>query len=225
VDGYDLPLPLNYTTVADVLQSAGYNTAAIGKVHRKKNKTKNKDIYEQNLRDLTTITTTILKWALGYNGTVGAPRLHGFNYYYGQLDQTQAHDYYPPFIWENEDLIELPLNANNRPNRTFCMSQPDQCTYTHDLFTNKTFEWLRNQSNAESPFFLYLAYTIPHAGGWNSNNSETGEPVPSDLGVVNYTNPTWPTVELDHASMITNYLVSTKLTSISIVAEQLDLSG
>eukprot|EP01102_Stenamoeba_stenopodia_P009204 TRINITY_DN2708_c0_g1_i1.p1 TRINITY_DN2708_c0_g1~~TRINITY_DN2708_c0_g1_i1.p1 ORF type:complete len:503 (-),score=84.70 TRINITY_DN2708_c0_g1_i1:97-1569(-) len=176
VDGHDLPLPLNYTTVADVLKGAGYTTAAIG------------------------------KWGLGYNGTVGAPRNHGFDYYYGQLDQTQCHDYYPPFVWENEDLIELPLNANNRPNRTFCMAQPDQCTYTHDLFTNKTFEWLMNQSNSETPFFLYLAYTIPHAGGWDSNYTETGEPVPSDLGVVNYTNPTWPTVELDHASMITNYL-------------------
>eukprot|EP01102_Stenamoeba_stenopodia_P011613 TRINITY_DN3588_c0_g1_i2.p1 TRINITY_DN3588_c0_g1~~TRINITY_DN3588_c0_g1_i2.p1 ORF type:complete len:481 (-),score=66.13 TRINITY_DN3588_c0_g1_i2:81-1523(-) len=169
----DIPLPRNHTTVADVLKSAGYRTAAIG------------------------------KWALGHNDTEGAPRKHGFDYYYGQIDQTQAHNYYPPYVWENEWTVELPRNLDNRPTRTLCMSRPEECSHTHDLFTDKAFEWLRNQSTSEDPFFLYLAYTVPHAGGWTTDNEESGSPVSY---LADYVDPTWPTVEQDHASMITNYL-------------------
>jgi len=141
---------------------------------------------------------------LGFNGTEGAPRSQGFDYYYGQIEQTLAHNYYPPFVWENEAKVELPLNIRNQPSRDFCMGQPDQCSYTQDLFTEKAYEWLHNQSLSENPFFLYLAYTTPHAGGWTTDNEESGSPVPSDG---EFTDPTWKTVERDHASMIANYLV------------------
>ena len=49
-------------------------------------------------------------------------------------------------------------------------------------------------AEAPVPFFLYLSYTVPHAGGWGDapSSPEDGNPVPSDLG---YGNHSWPAVE------------------------------
>jgi arylsulfatase A len=49
--------------------------------------------------------------------------------------------------------------------------------------------------------FLYLAYTDPHAGGWQGT-AETGNPAPSDGA---YSHTSWPDVEKDHASVISNF--------------------
>jgi len=168
VQGHDFPLPTNYSTVAQILRDyGGYKTALVG------------------------------KWGLGYNNTVGAPRKHGFDYYYGQLDQKECHNYYPPFIWENENKILLPENTN--ASRDLCMSSPSSCSYTMDLFTNKALEYLKNQTKSDKPFFLFLAHTVPHAGGWKGYE-ESGAPVPSDG---QYVDKPWPNVEKDHAAMIT----------------------
>jgi len=93
------------------------------------------------------------------------------------------------------------------------MSPNNNCAYANNMFTTKAIEVLhqRAQENLrreaegeeKQPFFLYLAYTIPHAGGWKGAE-ESGSPVPSD-GM--YNNTDWPNVEKDHASAITNYEV------------------
>jgi len=170
INGHDMPLLESDITVAQVLKSANYDTALIG------------------------------KWGLGYNGSTGAPRKKGFDYYFGQLDQNEAHNYYPPFVWENENKLELPSNKN--ASRERCMHSPRTCNYTHEMITQKALEYLENRVNSTNPFFLYLAYTVPHAGGWKDYD-ETGEPVPSNEP---YSNTSWPDVEKDHAAMITSYL-------------------
>jgi len=49
---------------------------------------------------------------------------------------------------------------------------------------------------APTAFFLYLSYTVPHAGGWGDapSSPEDGNPVPSDMA---YGNQSWPAVEKD----------------------------
>ncbi|MBB6479452.1 arylsulfatase [Spirochaeta isovalerica] len=89
-------------------------------------------------------TAAIGKWGLGYPGSSGTPDKQGFDYFFGYNCQRQAHDYYPDHIWENEKKLIL-----------------DGKTYTHDLFTEKALSWIEEERDA--PFFLYLAYTIPHA--------------------------------------------------------------
>jgi len=49
---------------------------------------------------------------------------------------------------------------------------------------------------------LYLAWTIPHAGGWEGT-LESGAPVPD---CDPYADQTWPDVEKGHAAAITSYL-------------------
>eukprot|EP01121_Diplochlamys_sp_Union-15-3_P015289 TRINITY_DN5026_c0_g1_i2.p1 TRINITY_DN5026_c0_g1~~TRINITY_DN5026_c0_g1_i2.p1 ORF type:complete len:352 (-),score=53.97 TRINITY_DN5026_c0_g1_i2:27-1082(-) len=163
----DYPLSKTDVTIASLLKKkAGYNTALIG------------------------------KWGLGQNDTTGAPRLQGFDYYFGQLTQVEAHNYYPLYVWENERRNDLSLN--NNASRTRCMDDPSSCTWTQDLFTSKAIDWL-NQQTAKQPWFLYLAFTVPHAGGWK-DTEESGAPVPTDL---DYANKSWPIVEKDHAASIT----------------------
>ena len=98
--------------------------------------------------------------------------------------------------------IEFPENVN--ASRARCMAPGNTCTWTHDLFTNKTIELLQAQAAkgpAAAPLWLFLGYTDPHAGGW-TGIAETGAPVPSDG---NYANESWPNVEKDHASVISNF--------------------
>ncbi len=68
------------TTVAKVLQQAGYKTALIG------------------------------KWGLGDIGAaeVGRPGRQGFDYFFGFLNQQHAHNHFPDFLWRNEERVALP---------------------------------------------------------------------------------------------------------------------
>lgn len=135
VDGHDLPLPSDSVTVAEVLKEAGYWTGLVG------------------------------KWGLGYNDTTGAPLDQGFDYYYGQLDQANCHNMYPPFVWENTEQLFFPTNKD--ASRERCMKPNNTCVWSHDLFTNKALEVLQQRSqHPEQPWFLEVAYTDPHAGGW-----------------------------------------------------------
>uniref|UniRef100_A0A7S2BZK4 Sulfatase N-terminal domain-containing protein n=1 Tax=Florenciella parvula TaxID=236787 RepID=A0A7S2BZK4_9STRA len=78
--------------------------------------------------------------------------------------------------------------------------------YTHDLFTEAAIGMLRSRTEGEAsaqPWFMYLSWTDPHAGGWSTTNAEEGNPVPDDgdFGAMS----DWPLVEQDHASVIQNF--------------------
>lgn len=108
------------TTIAMLLQDAGYKTAAIG------------------------------KWGLGEPESSAIPNKKGFDYWFGYLNQKKAHYYYPDSIWENQSKIEIAGNNNGQNN-----------TNIHQRFTDKALRFI--QKNKENPFFIYLAYTAPHA--------------------------------------------------------------
>jgi arylsulfatase A-like enzyme len=67
------------TTVAKMLQRAGYHTALVG------------------------------KWGLGDIGDAasGLPRKQGFDEFFGYLNQVHAHNQFPSFVWRNEERVEL----------------------------------------------------------------------------------------------------------------------
>lgn len=73
-------LRANDTTVAKVLQQAGYRTALIG------------------------------KWGLGDVGAAdtGLPRKQGFDEFFGFLNQHHAHNHFPDYLWRNEEKVSLP---------------------------------------------------------------------------------------------------------------------
>lgn len=140
VTGERVPLAPEDTTIAEILQEAGYTTGLVG------------------------------KWGLGEPETTGVPQLKGFDYFWGFLNQARAHTFYPEWVWRNDNRVVLtgnrdildiypqwkvyPLDGNEPPVRK-------QAQYTHDLDMQEA-EWFV-RANREGPFFLYLALQIPHA--------------------------------------------------------------
>jgi arylsulfatase A-like enzyme len=168
-----VPLQPEDTTVAEVLHQAGYLTALIG------------------------------KWGLGSENTTGVPQKKGFDEFVGYLDQVHAHDYYTDHLWRYhpatamspafDGQMSLPENAGGKKG-----------LYTHDLFTTSALNFLRlpktDSHHQTKPFFLYLAYTIPHANNEEGARTGNGMQVPSDAP---YSAESWPQVEKNKAAMIT----------------------
>jgi arylsulfatase A-like enzyme len=165
------PLLPEDVTVAEVLKSApggGYKTALIG------------------------------KWGLGEAGTTGIPNRQGFDYFFGYLNQRHAHNYYPSFLWRNEDRINL-RNIVPDEDREGSGISTNRVDYTHDLIAEESLKFIHENSgeNRGGSFFLYLAFTIPHA---NNEARNKGMEVP-DLG--EFANTDWPDQEKAKAAMIT----------------------
>ena len=131
------------------------------------------------------------KWGLGMANTPGTPNRKGFDQWFGFLGHVEAHDYYPAALyrWPNPQnsesfLFPLQLNVEGKKGQ-----------YSHDLFTSVALNFVR--VNKYNPFFLYLAYTIPHA---QNELKDKGMPVPSDAP---YSKEDWPQMEKNKAAMIT----------------------
>lgn len=112
------PIRLQDTTLATRLHNNGYATGMFG------------------------------KWGLGEENTTGAPELHGFDAFYGYLNQTHAHHYY------TNRLFEIKKGKTVRV-------ELDSAEYSDELIIQKALGFIKENKN--KPFFLYLPLTIPHA--------------------------------------------------------------
>ena len=113
-----LPLPEKIVTVAEVLKSAGYATACMG------------------------------KWGMGQFDTTGSPLKQGFDHFFGYNGQVHAHSYFPTWLDNDEQRIELPENKGEKK------------TYAQNLIQKDLLAWVEKQKT--NPFFLFYATTLPH---------------------------------------------------------------
>jgi arylsulfatase A-like enzyme len=139
-------------TVADVLKKEGYTTALIG------------------------------KWGLGDEGEaeVGIPRKHGFDQFFGYLNQGHAHNHYPAYLWRNEEKVE------NKQ-------------YSDDRFADESIAFVN--THKDKPFFLYWSMVVPHAHNALKGKPPLGGAEVPDLGP--YADKDWPGPDKGHAAMIT----------------------
>ncbi len=186
--------PADWPLLPALLQRAGYETMLFGK-----SAPMDDDVHGQSPRGP-------LVW--------GMPTRHGFDHFVGQPNQLYCHNMYPTHWTVGEREETLPLNMKNNRTRDACMSDPSAYNYTTDLFADAAISWLRakrgrdearrSDANAEppKPFFAYLSFTVPHAGGWSGGVEapEQGQPVPTDMGYGARTD--WPVVERDHAASV-----------------------
>jgi arylsulfatase A-like enzyme len=156
-------------TVAKALQQAGYTTALIG------------------------------KWGLGDIGPAdsGLPRKHGFDLFFGYLNQRHAHNHFPDFLWHNEERISLP-NVVTPVGGDGAGYATDARLFADDLFTDESLKFIANHQH--QPFFLYWSLIIPHANNERTRELKDGAHVP-DYGP--YTSMDWPDQDKGHAAMIT----------------------
>jgi arylsulfatase len=104
-------------------------------------------------------TGIIGKWGLGMPEEQSGPNDFGFDYSYGYLCQRVAHTYYPDHLWRNQKQELLPGNPPTTLSGDWQI-EPGGKTYSHDLMAADALKFVRERKGA--PFFLYLAFTIPH---------------------------------------------------------------
>ena len=155
-----VPLEPDDVTVAEVLKTVGYTTGIIG------------------------------KWGLGESQTTGIPNRQGFDEWFGYLNQRHAHNYYPDYLWHNEEKVPL-------PNVVVRNVASKRVVYSAELFGREAIGFLDRAGSSDEPFFLYLALTLPHA---NNEAGKQGMEVPSDEP---YSHEPWPQAQKNHAAMIT----------------------
>ncbi len=153
-------------TIAALLQKAGYRTGLVG------------------------------KWGLGDMGAAepGLPWRHGFDYFYGFLNQSHAHNYYPEFLWRNDQRVKLG-NVVPDANEAGAGRATVRREYAADLFADEALKFVRE--NRSGPFFLCFTPTLPHA---NNEAKALGMEVP-ELG--EYEKLDWPEPQKGHAAMVT----------------------
>ncbi|MFN7930123.1 MAG: arylsulfatase [Blastocatellia bacterium] len=155
-------------TIGHVFKDAGYQTALFG------------------------------KWGLGEIGAEGHPNRMGFDEFFGFLNQTHAHNYYPTFLVHNSERVPLrnmPANTKSEQGEGWAREKLD---YAPDVIFDKAMQWL--EQNKAKPFFLYFASTLPHANNEAANNVGDGQEVP-DYGI--YKDKPWPNPDKGQAAMIT----------------------
>ncbi|MES2982347.1 MAG: sulfatase-like hydrolase/transferase [Verrucomicrobiota bacterium] len=137
---FDKELENNHT-LATILKQAGYATAIVG------------------------------KWGLQGEGHSPAtwpayPTKRGFDYFYGYVGHGEGHNQYPFHTTVDPDglgkVVRTPVSVYDQDN----MVRDDlaKC-YSTDLFTARAKKWIVDHRAAQpsQPFFLYLAYSAPHA--------------------------------------------------------------
>lgn len=98
------------------------------------------------LRQAGYATGAFGKWGLGPVGSSGDPIRQGFDVFYGYNSQLESHRYYPTHLWDNDNRVAL----------------DHQDVYAPDLIQQKLLAFIDQQTGGR-PFFLYAAYTLPHA--------------------------------------------------------------
>ncbi|MCA0991363.1 sulfatase-like hydrolase/transferase [Guptibacillus hwajinpoensis] len=119
--------------LGNVAQKAGYQTGQIGK----------------------------LEW--GFSTTARSISDHGWDYHYGYYDHMRCHGFYPPFLFENGEMVEIPGNTDvhcGNPELTDPSDMSCRQIYSQDLFDEKIKSFI--DENKKVPFFLYHPSQLPH---------------------------------------------------------------
>ena len=138
-------------------------------------------------------------WGLGDVGAAesGLPRKHGFDLFFGYLNQHHAHNHFPDFLWRNEERVKLP-NVVTAVGDTGAGYATEAKVYADDLFADEALKFV--YEHQRRPFFLYWSMVIPHANNERSRILGDGAHVP-DYGP--YAAQDWPNPDKGQAAMVT----------------------
>lgn len=96
------------------------------------------------------VTGIFGKWGLGYPGSGGDVVKKGFDHFFGYYAHLAAHNYYPEFLWNNNEKYYINENKHFRNN-----------IYSPTLIQDSVLSFI--EQNKSDPFFLFVSTTIPHA--------------------------------------------------------------
>lgn len=158
------PIPADSITIPKLLKEQGYRTGLVG------------------------------KWGLGGPDSEGHPNKQGFDHFFGYLCQRHAHNYYPEFLFRNNERVKLEGNEVPSDREDGAGVASAKVTYGPDLMIEEALGFIRDSK--DSPFSLFYTTTLPHA---NNEAGSEGMEIP-DYGV--YAGEDWPDAQKGHAAMI-----------------------
>lgn len=169
IDKGDVNLPSGDYYLPQVFKEAGYVTCQIGKLE------------------------------YGWTATRKQMTRHGWDNYYGYLDHVGCHGYYPPFVFENGNVVKIDGNTKASCAKT---GEPEtdatyaarwdmtgKAVYAQDLFDQKIKQFI--QQNKDTTFFLHHPTLLPHGPVMIPRVSEQVKD-----------NPNLTQIEKEYASMV-----------------------
>ena len=115
------------------------------------------------------VTAQIGMLGIGNTSTRLQMERHGWDYSYGYLDFEQSRGYYPPFVFENEETVQIEGNTHYDCGITLepeteaaynkRWNMDGKKVYSPDLFINKTLEFMKMFKDA--PFYLMFNTQLP----------------------------------------------------------------
>jgi len=134
------PVPVDQVFLGQIAREKGYETAQFGK----------------------------LGW--GFASTHQQMKRHGWDSYFGYLDHVRAHGFYPPYLFANGELVEIPGNTysdcgkSGEPEtlKTYTerWDKTGKEVYSQGLFMDSILSYM--EVNKNRPFFLYFPTQLPH---------------------------------------------------------------
>ncbi|SDW85466.1 Arylsulfatase A [Lutibacter oricola] len=130
--------------LAQVAKKAGYTTAEFGK----------------------------LEW--GFATTPERLERHGWDYHFGYYDHQRCHGFYPPFLFENGEKIDIPGNTHSNCGKTNNVESEEgykdrwdmtgKSFYSEDIIMEKLLGYIDNYSvtKEDKPFFMFFPSQLPH---------------------------------------------------------------
>lgn len=116
------------------------------------------------------VTGQIGKLEWGFATTPERLAKHGWDYHFGYYDHVRCHGFYPPFLWENGEMVKIPGNEHADCGVTYREETPEnrrrsearggRAVYSQDLFNDKIEAFIRAHKNES--FFLYHPSQLPH---------------------------------------------------------------
>jgi arylsulfatase A-like enzyme len=169
-------IPDGDLTVPKLLKQAGYTTACFG------------------------------KYGLGKPLPEDDPQRKGFDEFYGYVDTSHAHNFYPTFLIHNGERFSLPNviipNSGGPAHEdTGVATKEGRKVWAPGLIAESVQSFLVSPRAKAKPFFLYYALNLPHANNEAKKDSPLGHGLESpDYG--EFANKDWPDVEKGFASLV-----------------------
>ncbi|NQX03126.1 sulfatase-like hydrolase/transferase, partial [bacterium] len=168
-------LPNTDLNVARLLKDAGYQTACIG------------------------------KYGLGSPAPLDDPQKKGFDYFFGYVETSHAHNSYTPFLVRNGEKVALNnqiIPGSGKQPTTGVATADGRKQWAPQLLSEDVQRYLDERAKDRSqPFFLQYSLNLPHA------NNEAGKASPLGHGMETpgygeFASRDWPDVEKGFASAI-----------------------
>jgi len=172
----DWVLPDGDLTLPKVLKQAGYSTACFG------------------------------KYGLGKPKSEDDPRRKGFDEFFGYVDTSHAHNFYPSFLIRNGERValnnvQIPGSGKGGHEGKGVAIAEGRNQWAPGVISEEMHRYLEDRKGAGNPFFLYYALNLPHANNEAGKNSPLGHGLESP-NYGEFAAKDWPDVEKGFAQFM-----------------------